>query len=262
MKELMLYQKKLWDRWLNEADLLTIERVLSVVHDIDLRQSISNTDNFELNLYYSDKQDFPALEKEAFNRSKTGEFRKNAVCLMGKYGVIERYDIKQNEDVIEVDLNEQYYKEFQRDIETVYKKKKRSHTNKLNEDISLPSSGNKEERKIISKVTFNENTGKIYINGKEHQPLRVDGVNYLVFQYLYKRPNRHISLNELKEKALKATKFSGSLHKFVNRCGMKRALREAFFPKITQTHIFFRNKITQKKHRSEDLRLLKKYRIQ
>lgn len=264
MKELMLYQKKLWNRWLNEADLLTIERVLSVVHDIDLRQSIDNTDNFELNLYHSDNHDFPALEKEAFNQSKNGEFRKNAVRLMKEYDVIEHYEIKKNilkEDVIEVDLNEQYYKEFQRDIEKVYNKKKRSHTSKQNEDISLPSSGNKEERKIISRVTFNENTGQICINKRKHRKLRIDGRNYLVLRYLYKKTNKPISLNKLEEEALKGTHLSGSLHKFANRCGMKEALRMAFFPKITQAHITFRNKITQKEYRSEKLKLPRKYLI-
>jgi len=262
----MLYQKKLWNRWLNEADLLTIERVLSVVHDIDLRQSISNTDNFELNLYHSDNHDFPMLKQEAFSQSKKAESRKSAVCLMEKYGVIEAHNVKKNilkKDVIEVNLNEQYYKEFQRDIKKVYKEKKRSHTNKQNEDISLPSSGsgNKEENKIISRVTFNENTGQICINKRKHRKLRIDGRNYLVLRYLYKKINKPISLNKLEEEVLKGTHLSGSLHKFANRCGMKRALRKAFFPKITQIHITFRNEITQKVHWLEKLKLPRKYLI-
>lgn len=68
--------------------------------------------------------------------------------------------------------------------------------------------------------------------------------NDLVFDYLYKNPNKRITKTKLEKEVVKE-KLTKTLHKIVENLGFKKTLRNAFFD-VSQKAIMFRNPLTQK----------------
>ena len=79
--------------------------------------------------------------------------------------------------------------------------------------------------------------------------------NELVFKYLYKNPNRIISIKELEREATRET-ISKRLHDIVQELGFKKELRKAFF-NISKTNITFKNPVSQQDLTDLDIRLIK-----
>lgn len=79
--------------------------------------------------------------------------------------------------------------------------------------------------------------------------------NELVFSYLYKNPNRVISLKELEREATKQG-ITKSPHQIVKDLGFKKDLRKAFF-NISKTNITFKNPVSKQDLDDLGIRLIK-----
>ena len=96
--------------------------------------------------------------------------------------------------------------------------------------------------KVIYRITYTQ-TREILLN----EALRLakpdfDSENEVVFDYLYKNPNKKFTKNQL-EKELRI-KIAKSFHKIIENLGFKGELKQAFF-QVSKTSIYFRNPITE-----------------
>ncbi len=97
-------------------------------------------------------------------------------------------------------------------------------------------------KKVIYKITYTK-TREILLN----EALRLakpdfDSENEVVFDYLYKNPNKKITKDQM-ERELRI-KIAKSFHKIVENLGFKGDLKRVFF-QVSKTSIYFRNPITE-----------------
>jgi len=91
------------------------------------------------------------------------------------------------------------------------------------------------------KITYSEKTREIIINNFLLANPDFDSENERVFTYIYKNPNKKISLEELQQNTGRLGK---TLHKIVENLGFTGNFRKAFFD-VSKTGIRFRNPITK-----------------
>lgn len=99
-----------------------------------------------------------------------------------------------------------------------------------------------DNEKYTYTIEYNEFQLEIQINGIKFHKLSLNGKNTIIFDYIYKNPNKDISYDDLKEKA--------GLHKdktitnFLKDISMNVVFKDLFFPKTTDKQIYFRNPVT------------------
>jgi hypothetical protein len=98
-------------------------------------------------------------------------------------------------------------------------------------------------------------TREIILNGFLLGRPNFDSENHIVFEYVYKHPNRDISLDEI-EKNLQGRTLSKTLPKIVENWGFTGRLKKAFFD-VSKLKIKFRNPISSKDLRDFDIENLR-----
>lgn len=98
-----------------------------------------------------------------------------------------------------------------------------------------------EAESFAYRITYSEKTREIIINNFLLANPDFDSENERVFTYIYKSPNKRISLKELQQNTGKLGK---TLHKIVENLGFTGNIRKAFFD-VSKTGIRFRNPVTK-----------------
>lgn len=108
--------------------------------------------------------------------------------------------------------------------------------------LLTPDETRNKESKVVYRITYTQNR-EILLN----EALRLarpdfDSENEVVFDYLYKNPNKKILKGQIEKETRR--KITKSLHKIVENLGFKGDLKQAFF-QVSKTSIYFRNPITE-----------------
>lgn len=102
----------------------------------------------------------------------------------------------------------------------------------------------KDDQKSVHKIDYK--LGKILLNNKLIANPNFNSENELVFDYLYKNPNKRITKNELEVNCLgKDQHFKKSLRSIIQGLGFKGEIKEMFFT-VSEKGIIFRNPICKK----------------
>lgn len=94
---------------------------------------------------------------------------------------------------------------------------------------------------IVYKITFTI-AREILLNGVQIAKPDFESENDIVFDYLYKHPNRKIELAEIEKEIGQG--MTKTLHKTVENLGFSGDLKTAFF-QVSKTSIYFRNPVTK-----------------
>lgn len=109
------------------------------------------------------------------------------------------------------------------------------------------------EKDIVYKITYTEQTREIFINNFLMKQPRSFGNNDSVFAFLYKNPNKDLSLNEI-EASIGINDID--LNKVVENLGFKADYRQVFF-KVSKDRIRLNNPITREQLQALSIKSLK-----
>lgn len=155
-------------------------------------------------------------------------------------GVIFRFNIIGSPDdhpdacQIDVGLNPTMFKECKKLLQQRYLDSRKDHSSKENETSSEAG---------IYEIKY-ANSREIILNGFLLSRLNFDSENHIVFEYVYKNPNREISTDEIEEN-LQGRELSKTLPKIVENWGFTGQLKKVFFD-VSKSKIKFRNPISNK----------------
>jgi len=228
------------ERAVTGLDRLNLEKVLDVAIDIDHELQMHRCKTVSFSAWSENIEGgFENLRDTLANLDKqeAWRFRLKGLIFLSSVGAIKKYetygDYNDTQARFEVTLEPQF-----RHCLNLLKQEYQSRLSAEHEQT-----GNDEADKIIYSVSYSQNR-EISVNNFLLTQLTFDGENHIVFEYVFRKPNENITLEEI-QKANRNIAINKPLTKIVENWGFTGDLKKVFF-EVSKAKIKFRNPIYEK----------------
>ncbi len=217
-----------------------LDKIKMTVDDIDEKFQLNGLATQEIEMF-----PLSSYYKDTKSRRQSLEYLKIK-------GVVRRYQMFFPEELgtnssVEIEMDVAQFQSFRNDLKTFVDKRSKpilSESKPGNHQQSLVRKpvGTKENLPVYE-IKYTE-AAEIILNNFLFSKLDYDGENHLVFEYVFRNPNREITREEIEE-SLRDTDITKPLPKIVDNWGFTGDIRKVFF-QVSKQSIKFRNPIHQK----------------
>lgn len=233
------------NRKLTDLSPANFEKILDLILEIDDRFQIKQSSNLIVgNHVWLGEEKLPALWAAVdVNSNDYMRFRADAIQYLEDEGVISESQVRQTDydekAVVNLRIDINKFLKIKTLVEQLQSPKKMAPAEEKQKTIetkSIPSG------QTIYEVKYT-NAQEVLLNNFLLSKLDFNSENDNVFGFIFRNPNRIITLDELKQPA--GGDLKKDIHKILENLGFKADLRKAFF-RVSKNGVLFRNPVQKK----------------